>query len=117
MASMSATESMAFIIRTTTPTSPTAGVAGHFLGLHVINSVSHDANIVDLGGGPRNDKLENGVVYYFHDFFGPGITTKVVSVKFPALMQDGDYRSMDGFTGKDVRAAEVAAIPFPTLLA
>jgi hypothetical protein len=99
-----------------TCTSPFPGQTGHFRNLVLKNSRSHDANVVDLGGGPRNEKLENGVVYYFHDFFGPGKTTKVVSARFPDLMKDGNYGSIEGFTGKDVRAAEVATVPFPVLL-
>ena len=71
---------------------------------------------MDLGGGPRNDKLQNGVIYYFHDFIAPGKTTSVVSVKFPELMKDGAYRSVPGFTGPDVRAAEISQVPFPQLL-
>lgn len=98
-----------------TCTSPTSGQAGHFRDLVIKNSVSH-ASVVDLGGGPRNDKLQNSVAYYFHDYMGAGHTVKVVSARFPDMMKDGDFKLVDGFTGKDVRAAEVAAVPFPTLL-
>ena len=42
---------------------------------------------------------------------------RVVSVKFPDLMKDGgDYKSIPGFTGKGVRAAEVHGVEFPKLL-
>jgi hypothetical protein len=99
-----------------TCTSPTAGVAGHFRRLTLINSNSHDANVVDLGGGPRNDKLQNGVAYYFHDYPQPGHTLKVISVKFPDEMRSGLFTSIGGFTGKDVRAADVGEVPFPELL-
>jgi hypothetical protein len=100
-----------------TCTSPRAGVTGHFRGVKIINSTSHTANVVDLGGGPRNDKLQNAVAYYFHDTPQPGAMTRVVSVKFPEAMKDGDYRSIAGWTGPDVRAAEVKEVPFPELLA
>ena len=99
-----------------TCTSPKSGKEGHFRNL-VIKNCTSPASMVDLGGGPRNNTLENGVVYYFHDYFGPGRTTKVASVHFPNTMQDGDYKSIAGFTGKDVRAADVTGIAFPTLLA
>ena len=99
-----------------TCTSPKAGQAGHFRGVTITRSGSHDANVVDLGGGPRNKNLENGVPYYFHDAAEPGKVLKVVSVQFPQLMGDGDYNSQPGFTGKDVRAAQMANVPFPTLL-
>jgi len=97
-------------------TSPTAGQAGHFRNLVVKNSRSN-AQVVDLGGGPRSERLQNGVAYFFHDYPAPGRTTRVVSARFPALMAGGDYGSIPQFTGKDVRAAEGAPVPFPELLA
>jgi hypothetical protein len=42
--------------------------------------------------------------------------TKVVSAKFSGEMSDAVYRSIDGFTGKDVRAADLKSATFPTLL-
>jgi hypothetical protein len=98
-----------------TCSSPSRGQAGHFRSLVVRNSRSA-ASVVDLGGGPRNGKVENGVAYYFHDFLAPGSVTRVVSAGLSGMMKDGDYRLVDGFTGKDVRAADVAPVPFPTLL-
>ncbi len=98
-----------------TCTSPSPGQTGHFRSL-VIKNCQSPASIVDLGGGPRSSSLQNGVLYYFHDYFGPGRTTCVSSVHFPDLMHDGDYRPIANFTGKDVRAADVSPVPFPTLL-
>jgi hypothetical protein len=72
--------------------------------------------LVDLGGGPRNPKLQHGVAYYFYGQPAAGKVSKVASVKFPDLMKDGDYRSIPEFTGKDVRAAEVTGVEFPKLL-
>jgi hypothetical protein len=99
-----------------TCTSPTPGQTGHFRHLTIANSRSRDANVVDLGGGPRNPKLQYGVAYYFHDLPNPGKDMKVVSSAFPALMTDGAYHAIEGFTGKDVRAAEVSPVVFPILL-
>src|SRR4051812_19956107 len=48
-------------------TSPRADAAGHFRGLIITNSISRGGKVVDLGGGPRNDKLQHAVAYYFHD--------------------------------------------------
>ena len=98
-----------------TCTSPKPGQSGHFKNVILKNTTS-DVQIVDLGGGPRNDKLENAVPYYFHDYPTPGTTTKVVSIHFPQNMTDGVYRSIKGFTGPDVRAAEIPEVPFPNLL-
>jgi len=100
-----------------TCTSPRPGVSGHFRALTIRNSASHDGKVVDLGGGPRNSKLENAVSYYFHDTPAPGVVTRVVSVKFPDAMRDGNYHSIENWTGSDVRAAEVNDVPFPELLA
>jgi len=97
-------------------TSPHAGMAGHFRGLTITNSVSRSGKVVDLGGGPRNEKPQNPVAYYFHDYPAEGHVTKVVSAKFADDMRDGVYRPIEGFTGKDVRAAEVKTAAFPTLL-
>lgn len=97
-------------------TSPLPGQAGHFRNVTIRNSESRQAKVVDLGGGPRNPKLEYPVAYYFYDFFAPRRTTKVVSVKFTDLLTSADFKSVDGFTGPDVRAADVTGVEFPTLL-
>ena len=46
----------------------------------------------------------------------PAANARVVSEKFPALMTGGDYKTIPGFTGKRVRAAEVEGVEFPQLL-
>jgi hypothetical protein len=97
-------------------TSPSAGQSGHFRNVEFINSASRSAGVVDLGGGPRNDKLENPVAYYFHDLPGGGRATEVVSARFAALLEDGAYAPLHGFTGPDVRARTVSGIEFPSLL-
>jgi hypothetical protein len=99
-----------------TCTSPKPGVEGHFRNLEIRNSASN-AKVVDLGGGPRNPKLENAVPYLFHDYPMAGRTLRVVSARFPQAMQGADYHTVEGFTGPDVRAAEVDPVPFPDLLA
>jgi hypothetical protein len=96
-------------------TSPQAGRAGHFRNLAIKNSRSANGKVVDLGGGPRNRKLEHAVAYYFHDYFEPGRVIKVVSAEFAVSLTDAAYTPIEGFTGKDVRAAD-ASTDFPTLL-
>ena len=98
-----------------TCTSPVPDQTGHFRNVTILNSRS-PTNVVDLGGGPRNDKLENGVVYIFHDMPRAGRALKVVSDRFPSLMADAEYQPVPRFTGPDVRAAEVPDVPFPKLL-
>jgi len=97
-------------------TSPRAGAAGHFRRLTITNSLSRYGKVVDLGGGPRNDKLQYPVAYYFHDYPNDGRVTKVLSAKFAEEAAEPSYRSLEGFTGKDVRATEVKDTDFPTLL-
>ncbi len=99
-----------------TCSSPKEGQAGHFRDLIITNSLSRGGKVVDLGGGPRNDKLQHAVAYYFHDRGDEGRVTKVMSAKFVNEITDTAYRSIEGFTGKDVRAAEIKDVPFPTLL-
>jgi hypothetical protein len=97
-------------------TSPREGQAGHFKNVTIRNSTSRTANVVDLGGGPRNKKLKNGVTYYFHDTPEPGQTTKVISAGY-SESGDAAYSSIKGFTGPAVRAAIVKdPVSFPTLL-
>jgi hypothetical protein len=96
-------------------TSPKTGQAGHFRNV-TINKSTSKTNVVDLGGGPRNKKLENGVAYYFHGYPAAGETTKVVSAKYPGE-GEGDYGEIKGFTGPNVRATVVKEpVAFPTLL-
>jgi hypothetical protein len=94
-------------------TSPNANAEGHFRNLTLRNNRANRSQVVDLGGGPRNDKLQNPVAYYFHDQFGPGQVTKVLSTRFaPAA----DFSEVPSFTGRDVRAAQVKDTAFPELL-
>ena len=97
-------------------TSPRAGTAGHFRNVSWPGSESRQGKVVDLGGGPRNPKLENAVTYFFHGYPAAGEMTKVVSAKFPAALAGADIRSYAGFTGKDVRAAQTTPVAFPKLL-
>jgi hypothetical protein len=94
-------------------TAPREGVSGHFRDLKIENSRSTMANVVDLGGGPRNDKLQYPVSYYFHE---PESTRRVMSVKFPDATKTGGYVHVANWTGPDVVAAEVKDVPFPVLL-
>ena len=97
-------------------TSPRTDATGHFRNLVVKNSASRHGKVVDLGGGPRNEKLEHPVSYFFHGYTGPESVLRVLSSHFPAQL-DPASAEVPGFTGKDVRAVEAGQIPFPELLA
>lgn len=98
-------------------TAPIDGLSGHFKNLKVTPTKARQQRVVDLGVGPilRDKDLKRGVAYYFHEA-DPAKTRRVVSVKFPRLMDGAEYKAIEGFTGKNVRAAEVSGVTFPQLL-
>lgn len=96
-------------------TSPRVGQAGYFKNL-VVRNCKSNANVVDLGGGPRNKHIANGVAYYFYGYPSAGEVTKIVSPRNPEMMKDAEYQPIKDFTGKDVRGAVVSGVTFPTLL-
>jgi hypothetical protein len=99
-------------------TSPTDGNEGHFRNLTVTGRRSRDCPVVDLGSGPRlkPDKLERPVAYFFHDSTYDGQATKLMSTRFPQVMNDPAYAPVDGLTGEEVRGARVEGVAFPKLL-
>jgi len=107
-------------------TAPKPGVKGFFKDLRIENCRSH-TNVVDLGGGPRNDKLQFPVRYYFltgDNCSALGINRElhadivVASRKFPDELQDyGSGGGMDGWTGPDVALAVIKRMEFPQLVA
>jgi hypothetical protein len=96
-------------------TSPRGNAEGHFRNVTLAENPPSRGKVVDLGGGPRNDKLENPVTYFFHDYPAAKSVTKVISAKFPAG-QGAEFAEIPGFTGRDVRAAKADGTPFPDLL-
>ena len=96
---------------------PKSDLAGHFRGVTIANSNSTGSNVVDFGGGPRTEKLDHPVSYYFHDTPSPGAMMRVASMKLPQIINDRTYRSIADWTGPEARAAEVKSIAFPELLA
>ena len=96
---------------------PKPNLAGHFRGTTISSSKSVASGVVDFGGGPRTNKTDNPVSYYFHDTPTQGAVTRVSHAKLLDAMQDSNYRSIDGWTGRDARAAEVNGVTFPQLLA
>lgn len=91
-----------------------AGQVGHFRNIVVNNSCAKEGAVNDYVS--LKIKLDHGVSYYFHDYPAKGSTTKVVSTRFPEMMKDSKYRSIDDFTGERVRAADVPRVEFPVLL-
>ena len=96
-------------------TSPQNKAEGHFRNVTLAGNKPGRGKIVDLGGGPRNDELQNPVAYYFHDYPVAKTITKVMSAKFPDRLT-ADFQEIPDFTGRDVRAARTEGIAFPQLL-
>jgi hypothetical protein len=58
-----------------------------------------------------------GVPTYFHDYFGPGKTAKVMSIAAKEVAENGGkYREEPNLTSKRTRVTEVKDVPFPKLL-
>ncbi|WP_241180040.1 G8 domain-containing protein [Humisphaera borealis] len=91
------------------------GLSGHFRGIVVINSVSNDG-VVNFGGGPRTNRVDNPVRYYFHDWPAAGEVTRVISERSLDIESRGDFRIIDGWTGGEARAGIAAGVVFPQLL-
>jgi hypothetical protein len=93
---------------------PRDGVEGHIRNVVLTDSRAREGAVNDYV--TLKMKLPHGVSYYFHDYPAKGRTTRVVSARFPELMKEGHYRSVEGFTGDKARAADVPAVEFPELL-
>ena len=95
---------------------PAAGLSGHFRGVSINNSKSSSNSVVDFGGGPRTNKTEHPVSYYFHDSPAAGTVTRVGSSKIPAIKGDNAFQSSAGWTGPEALAAVANDVAFPELL-
>ncbi|MEO8495510.1 MAG: G8 domain-containing protein [Planctomycetota bacterium] len=89
---------------------------GHFRDIKTAGSSSNLGGVVDFGGGPRTNRVENGVAYYFHDTPKTGATLRVASTKAKELLKTGNYQSVAGWTGPDALAADVEVRDFPKLV-
>jgi G8 domain-containing protein len=90
---------------------PKPGLVGHFRGITLINSTSKGSGVVDFGGGPSTNRIDNPVSYYFFDVPSPGVVSGVQSVKFPATVKDSQMM------GPFARAGVIKGVTFPQLLA
>jgi hypothetical protein len=58
-----------------------------------------------------------GVPMYFHDYYGPGKTAKVLSAKAKEVAASADkYQDLPGLTGKNTLGTVVQGVAFPKLL-
>ena len=96
---------------------PTGRAVSHFRNVKTLNwgDTSKSKALANLGGGPRpQPKTEKGVPVYFHDWYGPGRTALVSSVRSPEYKsRPVAYRSDAPLTGDESRVAEVSDAAFP----
>ncbi len=66
-------------------------------------------------GQPKNPPPDDSIPYYFHDWFGPGRTAKLLTASMVERFADGlDYQPGPApFLGKNMRVVEVKDVPFP----
>lgn len=99
---------------------PSGAAATHLRNVKTINwnDNSKEKALVNLGGGPRPEpQTEKGVPVYLHDWFGPGKTAMVVSIKSGEYKADPTKFHAEKFTtGDESRLAEVKGIAWPQLL-
>ena len=95
---------------------PTGRAVTHLRNVKTVNWNDNKSKaLANLGGGPRpQPKTEKGVPVYFHDWYGPGRTALVSSLRSPEYKARPDaYRSDAPLTGDESRAAEVTDAAFP----
>jgi len=91
-------------------------LTGHFRSVTLHNSSSR-GGVVDFGGGPRTNKTDKPVSYFFHDFPTQGIVSRLASRKDAGTLTGSDYDSAADWNGSDTSVAEVKNVEFPQLLA
>ena len=75
--------------------------------------------LFELSGKPYEgmNQTWTGVPIYFHDYFGPGKTAKVLSVKAREVVESGNkYREEPNWTSTSPRVNAVKDVPVPKLL-
>ena len=92
------------------------GLVGHFREIAIRDCSSNLGGVVNFGGGPRTNRTENGVAYYFHDMPRTATTLRVASTKDKELLKTANYQSVAGWTGPGALAAEVEVREFPKLV-
>jgi hypothetical protein len=96
---------------------PTGAAVTHLRNVRTVNwtDTSRGKAVVNLGGGPRpTPKSEKGVPVYVHDWFGPGRTAMVASVKSGEFRADPSaFKAEPPLTGDQSRVVEVGGVAFP----
>jgi G8 domain-containing protein/putative zinc finger protein len=100
--------------------SPAGKTESHFRNVAFKDNKPYRAAFVDTtaNGQPKNPPPDDLIPYYFHDWFGPGRTAKLLTPSMVEKANEGlDYQPAPApFGGKNMRVVEVKDVPFPDLL-
>jgi hypothetical protein len=100
--------------------SPGAKASAHFRGVEFRDNKRYVPAYVDTtaNGQPKNGPPDDLIPYYFHDWYGPGRTAKLLTAQMVEQANDGlTYKEGPApFVGKSMRSAETRDVEFPELL-
>jgi hypothetical protein len=100
--------------------SPSKNASAHFRAVEFRDNKRYVPAYVDTtaNGQPKDAPPDDLIPYYFHDWYGPGRTAKLLTAQMAERANDGlDYK--DGpapFAGKHMKSAETKDVEFPELL-
>jgi hypothetical protein len=99
---------------------PAGNAVAHFRAVEFRDSKRYVPAYVDTtaNGQPKDAPPDDLIPYYFHDWYGPGRTAKLLTAQMAAKANDGlDYKEGPApFAGKNMRSAETHDVEFPELL-
>jgi hypothetical protein len=100
---------------------PTGKAESHFRNIRIIQRKTTGWTMTGLFNYHETyaniKQTWTGVPVYFHDYFGPGKTAKVLSAVAEEVVKNpDDYRAEPNLTGKSNRVTEVKNVSFPKLL-
>ncbi|HLY12542.1 MAG TPA: G8 domain-containing protein [Planctomycetota bacterium] len=100
--------------------SPTKNASAHFRAVEFRDNTRSVPAYVDTtpNGQPKDPPPDDLIPYYFHDWYGPGRTAKLLTAQMVERANDGlEYREGPApFLGRHLRMAEARDVEFPDLL-
>jgi len=99
---------------------PSGKASAHFRAVEFRDNKRYVPSYVDTtaNGQPKDAPPDDLIPYYFHDWYGPGRTAKLLTAQMVEKANDGlAYREGPApFAGKNMRSAETHDVEFPELL-
>ncbi len=100
---------------------PSGKAAAHFRAVEFRDNKRYVPSYVDTtaNGQPKDALPDDLIPYYFHDWYGPGRTAKLLTAQMAEKANDGlAYKEGPApLAGKNMRSAETHDVEFPELLA